>query len=394
MKEKNFETKKVYIILSLITLISATLALLISNGKLFQILFFIDPDDTGMDFFNSLIEVHTRKPYEQFGVIYPPLANLFFYVLCLFVPDSLKESWPASHDDSKLIVGTHEDVRLLQSTMVLFLMFLIITLFMIAVMIHSYTKSYLLTFCLLFSAGTLQAIERGNVILIAFLLTLYFVKHYQDENKLTSELALIALAGAFGLKLYPCVFGLLLLKEHKWAASARAILYAVLVTILPTFVFEGPGAILSWLNHVFDFGGFSGGDTADPSAVGNLNNIPIHGIIAFVLLITVVASFYLKKNNNPIINLTRNQTLFLLTYLSLIVGGGACDYNLIFFLIPFLYFIKEEMILNRNNCTEFIVYLICLLPFGINQITIPIFTIYLLGCGCHILKKHSSCHDH
>ena len=109
----------------------------------------------------------------------------------------------------------------MQSAMVLFLIFLLITLFIMAKMIHARTGSYLLTFCLVFSAGTLAAIERGNVILLAFILTFYFVEHYKDENRLTSELALLSLAAAFGFKLYPCIFGLLLIKDRKWAAAGR-----------------------------------------------------------------------------------------------------------------------------------------------------------------------------
>ena len=386
MRSKAFETKKVYITLSLITLIAATLALLITNGKLFQILFFIDPDDTGMDFFNSLIETHTRKPYTQFGVLYPPLANLFFYVLQLFVPDSLKANWPASHGDSKLIVGTREDVRLLQSTMVLFLLFLAITLFIIAVMIHSYTRSYLLTFCLVFSAGTLQAIERGNVVLISFILTIYFVKHHQDENKLASELSLIALAFAFGLKLYPCVFGLLLLKHKKYAAAGRCILYAILLTILPTFVFEGPESVLIWLKNVLEHGGYSSATSA--SAGETVTTFPVHWILAIALIIILLVVFYAKHNGKRILPLYNSQILFLITYLALLITDGAIGYNLIFFLIPFLAFLEEELKLNRFNCIEFLVYLICLLPIGINQVTYLFFGLYLIGCVLRIRQKN------
>ena len=90
MKEKLKKTKNTYICLSLITLAAATLAVLISNGHLFQVFFFTDPDDTGMDFFNSIVTASSRRPYEQYGVIYPPLANFFFYILSLFIPNDIK----------------------------------------------------------------------------------------------------------------------------------------------------------------------------------------------------------------------------------------------------------------------------------------------------------------
>ena len=389
MKGKTFETKKVYIILSLITLISATLALLISNGKLFQVLFFIDPDDTGMDFFNSLIEVHTGKPYSQFHVLYPPFANLFFYALQLFVPDSFKENWPTSHEEAKLTVGTHTDVRLMQSTMVLFLLFLIITLFMIAVMIHSQTKSYLLTFCLVFSAGTLQAIERGNVILLAFLLTLYFVRHYQDKNRFTSELALFALACAFGFKLYPCIFGILLLKDRKWAAAGRTILYAILVIILPTFLFEGPGCLTSWLRSISSFGGVTPAETIS-NASGN--SFPLRIITITLLGAFLLVLCFVRRNRKPILQIQTSQFLFLTTYFALILTNGTDNYNLLFFVIPFLSFLQEEKALNRYNIIEFIVYLVCLLPVGINNISPLFFALYMISVVCNQFSSRNIGH--
>ncbi len=376
MKNTLRETKNLYILLSLITLISAAFALLISNGNLFQVFFFLDPDDTGMDFFNSMIEVGTRRPYDQYHVLYPPLANLFFYILSLFIPDALKAGWPATHDAVKGIVGTREDLRLTQSALMLFLLFLILTLFAIAVMIHSCTHSYLLTFCLTFSAGTMSAIERGNVILLAFLLTFYFVKHYKDENRLKAELALIALAAAFGFKLYPCVFGLLLLKDRKFAAAGRCIAYAVLLTVLPTLVFEGPGSILSWIRYVF---GIS--DTASGTSEAAF---PIHLAVSAVLGAALLIFFFAKRKGEPILKLRESQLLFLITFLSLLISDGLGGYNLLFFLIPFLAFLQEEESLNRFNIIEFLVYMVCLLPAGINRMNYLFFLLFLLGCGCRL----------
>lgn len=385
MKQKLLETKNAYIALSLITLVAATVAVLISNGHLFQVFFFPDPDDTGMDFFNSMVEVSTRKPFEQYHVLYPPLANLFFYALTLFVPNSIKSGWPANHDAVKGMVGTYEDLRLTQSALMIFLTVMILSLFLMAVMIHRRTRSYLLTFCLVFSAGTLAAIERGNIILIAFLLTFYFVEHYNDESRLKSELALVALAAAFGFKLYPCVFGLLLIKDRKFFAAARTILYALLFTILPTFLFEGPKVLLDWIKYTFDAGGVT---TSGSSVVGsNSFPIPLHILLILGLGLTLLISFYLRRKGNPIIKrLYSSQVLFIITYLSLLIGGGAGNYNLLFFLIPFLTFLQEEERLNVYNILEFLVYLVALLPAGINVVTYPLFFLNLTGSSFRIYR--------
>ncbi len=379
---KKFETKKVYIALSLFTLAAVTLAILISNGHLFQVFFFPDPDDTGMDFFNSLIDVHTREPYGKYEVIYPPFANLFFYVLTLFIPDSVKAGWPANHEAVKGIVGTREDLRLTQSAMLLFLFFLILTLFGIAVMIHRETKSYPLTLCLVLSAGMLIGLERGNVVLLAFLLTFFFVKHYNDENRITSELALLALAAAFGFKLFPCVFGILLLKDRKFAAAGRAVLYAVLFTVLPTFLFGGLSCLRNWFELLTGYGNVATTSSSDTSGFP----IPLNLVLAAGLLIFLLVIFFVRKNGKPLLTLKNSQILFLTAYLSLLINEGAGGYNLVFFIIPFLAFLQEEKTINRYNCIEFLVYLVALLPAGINQVTYLFFFLYLAGCGCRILS--------
>ncbi len=380
MKQKLRETKNLYIALSLITLISAFFALLISNGKLFQVLFFIDPDDTGMDFFNSLIEAGTRRPYEQYHVLYPPLANLFFYFMTLMIPDTVKATWPSTHQEVQDIVGSRTDLRLTQSGMMLFLLFFIMTLFVLAVMIHSRTRSYLLTFCLIFSAGVLSAIERGNVILLAFVLTFYFVDHYKDENKIKAELSLIALAAAFGFKLYPCIFGLLLLKDRKFAAACRCTLYAFLFTLLPTFVFEGPEQILNWLKHVAGFSSVTG---TSASASGD-SGWSIRLILMIIIGIFLLVLFFVRHKGKTILSLRDSQVLFFVTYLSLMTGGGAGSYNLVFFIIPFLAFLGEEKKLSRYNIIEFLIYMLCLLPLGINNITYLFLAVFAFGCAIRL----------
>jgi len=46
-------------------------------------------DDTGMDFYNSMIYVRGRTPYTKFDTLYPPLANLFLLVALQNRPEKL-----------------------------------------------------------------------------------------------------------------------------------------------------------------------------------------------------------------------------------------------------------------------------------------------------------------
>ena len=56
---------------------------IITYGKSVKKILFYDTNDTYMDFFNNLM--YEDKPYEN-KVIYPPLANAFYYFASSFVP--------------------------------------------------------------------------------------------------------------------------------------------------------------------------------------------------------------------------------------------------------------------------------------------------------------------
>ena len=47
-------------------------------------------------FFHSIEYMRGRMPYGQFDTLYPPLANLFFYVLYLLVPKTQSDTWTES----------------------------------------------------------------------------------------------------------------------------------------------------------------------------------------------------------------------------------------------------------------------------------------------------------
>ena len=101
------------------------LALLASRGTLLHRFFFYDVTDTGMDFFHSIEYMRGRMPYGQFDTLYPPLANLFFYVLYLLVPKTQSATWTESYISSLNMRGTERDLRLQQATMMLFVVFVV-----------------------------------------------------------------------------------------------------------------------------------------------------------------------------------------------------------------------------------------------------------------------------
>lgn len=125
-KNRRLTPMQIYCWATVVCLAVLLLALLASRGALLHRFFFYDVTDTGMDFFHSIEYMRGRMPYGQFDTLYPPLANLFFYVLYLLVPKTQSATWTESFISSLNMKGTERDLRLQQATMMLFIVFVIV----------------------------------------------------------------------------------------------------------------------------------------------------------------------------------------------------------------------------------------------------------------------------
>ncbi|MDE7306535.1 MAG: DUF2029 domain-containing protein [Clostridia bacterium] len=103
----------------------------------------------------------------------------------------------------------------------------------------------------LISGPALAMLIRGNLLLPSLILTMVFLCWYDSKNKVAAEFALIALAVAGVLKIYPLVFGVFLLKDKKWFEIIRTALYFALFYILPCFCFDGGFKV--YLENLFGF---------------------------------------------------------------------------------------------------------------------------------------------
>ena len=384
MKGKTFKTQNVFVCLSVITLITVTSAILISNGHLFQVFFFTDAQDTGMDFFNQLVAVHTKSPYKDFENLYPPLANLFFYFLQLFIPDSIKATWPNNHIDTVFMVGTTNDLRLTQSALLVFCFYTVVALFCIYYLTNSMLHSPKTAILITLTSGVLTGIERGNVVLVAFILLLYFIKNYQSENKIQKELALLALAGSFGFKLYPAIFGILLLKNKDFFAAIRAAIYGIALTFLPLLFFEGFAGLTDWFSILFPKSTSNPNPAATTVAGTSYEEIIRWIFISICTILIIIDLVRFKKNR---IRIKNSQLLFLITTIMLLVVRRLTDFYLIYYIIPFIFYLKEELNLKKSNILEFISYMLILLPFGINRLSYPIILLFLIGSILRIIKE-------
>lgn len=89
------------------------------------------------------------------------------------------------------------------------------------------------------SAPVVFAAARGNLVFAALICTLLFLLWYDSPSRWRRELALVALAAAGVLKIYPLIFGCFLLNRRRFFDSARVAFYTAALFILPFFFFDG-----------------------------------------------------------------------------------------------------------------------------------------------------------
>lgn len=364
---KGRSTVKAFIYLVWGSLFALLLIWLLTRGENIPVTFFRNSRDTGMDFFNSICYTDGRVPYTAYSTLYPPLANLFFFSLRKMLPQSIS-------------VGDAPGMRQWQAPMLLFILFILLSaLLSVAVYRRFYgsrcCNSHFPVACLL-CFGNLYAFERGNIIVVALLLTVFFFTFYESKSRLLAELALISLALAAGLKIYPALFGLILVKERRRKQAGRAIAYGLACFVLPFFAFEGIEGMRIFFGQLVRMNtdpsalygsiGISGIMMPVMKVIGKLTEIPlalqdvVTWTIKILAILILLASFFSsKKKWQQYLDLT----------LLLVLLQTSYYYTLSFFLIPFIAYCKEENSVEKANIAAFVFFMIVLLPY-------PAFTIH------------------
>lgn len=381
-KNRRLTPMQIYCWATVACLAVLLLALLASRGALLHRFFFYDVTDTGMDFFHSIEYMCGRMPYGQFDTLYPPLANLFFYVLYLLVPKTQSDTWTESFISSLNMKGTERDLRLQQATMMLFIVFVIVVVLGIVSMTERLTRSCggrkkLLAFCAVFSYGVLYGLERGNILLLCWPLMAFFILYRNSEKPLLREWACLALAIAAGFKLYPAFLGVLLLRDKNYLAAVRTVLYGVVCLCFPLFFFnEGLFGLTLWFRVLFDFSGSRGepwigngfsnilaeaGHAVD-KLLGTQLGYGSYALLGIVLAaVLLVCSFFMDKEWKRITAIILAMLMFQSQY----------DYVFCLFLIPLLLFFAQEKNLRRDNVLPYALLVLFTIPLPLFRADTP-----------------------
>lgn len=335
---KKYPHRVLFYTLMLLAVSFTILWCIIYEGNPFLSILFHDPSDTFMDFYNSIYHTYLAIPYER-GCIYPPFAYLLYTVFQKIVPlDIVSEGQFAIKNN--------------QMGQMTFIIYIVITIVTLAYMIYINKKGekiekFLLLFILLFSTPILFTLERGNIVILTLIFLMIYVFYYDSENKILREIALIALAMAVATKIYPAVFGLLLLRDKKIKEAIRCVLYGIIIFFGPFLFFGGLKNVPLMFNNIFS--------TASGFAINGLGyKVNIGNTIAaaaklfglegqvdlliqvapyVLLLISVPAAFFIKD---------RWKSVGILAAILAIVPDFSYVYTLIFLIIPLVMFLNKE----------------------------------------------------
>lgn len=262
-------------------------------------------------------------------------------------------------------------------------LFIICSFILYKTLIKKYelNKTVMIWISLLFSFPFMFSLERGNIVIISFCFILLFLFLYEKENKIAREISYICLAFAAGIKFYPFIFVLLLLKKKDWLGIIKSCLYLVFFIVVPFFFL--PGGISNFIttySNILKYTGLNtiSGFTANTSFDGSLSSI-----ISMAWFIFCRQDFVQIYSNNLFSIIANLCSLFILLICSFVAlfsnrkslsylgcALGIClgahpsfFYTSIFLFIPFIQFlIEEKNELNEKNIFIFIVFLLIFNP--------------------------------
>lgn len=340
-------------------------AMLFHNGKY---------TDMYMDFFNSIRDAGAEDVYTARNNIYPPLGLLLFKILGFLV----------SEDLVNLLNSQRTLLQSDQRSMMIYILFACICILSMSTIINSYvnklkwknnvksgTYHSVISFLLIVSYPVMYCIERGNIIILSMIFTMFFVFFRDAENKFLREMSYISLAIAAGIKLYPAIFGLLLLFEKKYKDAVRLIIYGIIATVFPFVFFMNTESLSITLPIQSITAAISSGLTnsisneASSSAIANIienlisfatnkksrlnfssvsiqnfififapSNATLAKIVCYITeVIAFIALIFAKK---------KWQQIFLISYLMLNIPSASSSYALTFLIIPFIMFLYDD----------------------------------------------------
>ncbi len=287
-----------------------------------------------MDFFNHVFYVQTPQNvyHVNYNACFPPLAYMFYWLVAQMLPENT-----VIVDDSS---------SLSSYAILLFIVYNIILGILFYDSVRKFLESkgennsLLLTLLLsISSVFVFTVVWNGNAALVAGILLLRALELRERNDRWSQELALLFIALAAGIKIYPAIFGILYLKEKRYKEAGRLILYGLIFFFIPFIFFGGIDGFIQMLLNQKELHSLLYYGWRNIQATWNKLdsqflhlNLPIIGkILTWLYAVIAMIGMWILQDTW--------KRLFMLCSLMVIVPYWSGSYTVIYLVIPLLYFL-------------------------------------------------------
>lgn len=187
--------------------------------------------------------------FNTLDATFPPFAYLLYYLLWRMNP----QTWGVS--DWQICRDTTYNI-------IIFMAFCLISVLLYKYAIDTIMDRYtagirtLVAVATVLSAPVLVgAIERGNISFLTAVLVMLALYLKDRDSRAAKETALILIAVAAGIKLYPAIVGILYIRERRWKEAIRLVIYGLVIFFVPFAFCGGIPALIRYLNILLFFEG-------------------------------------------------------------------------------------------------------------------------------------------
>lgn len=222
------------------------LSMLLTRSVWIDAYYIKDHTDTAMDWFNMLaVSARNIKEFYATKANYPALPFVFWRLMLGFM--------------QRPVLPEYEDGFYLRAQMmaqlgyILFTMSCLLAIWECIQFLVQGTKLQKCIFAaaLLFCGPMIFLLERGNILLLCLLFLLLFMALYDSEDKRLRYTSYICLSLAAAVKIYPAVFGVMVIKKKRYREAGILLGIGIAVFFLPFLPLGGLSAISQWVHGVF-----------------------------------------------------------------------------------------------------------------------------------------------
>lgn len=319
------------------------------------------------DLFESIWHSAHPTPYQE-GAIYPPLIYMLLKIFNLIIstPFPLVNKW------NEILNLTHswDGVKV-------FIVFSIIIFSGLWEGVIRFFKAKIHEKLILFiffisSSPFIYLYERGNTVIFSMFFLLIFFQWYDSVNKYKKEIAIICLAMAICLKIYPILGGLILFTNRDKKLILKMALYTMFFFFVPFYFTGGFESFFDMINNIVGLSAETMIDTRDfgygfkvnvenfvlaMDSLCNCDPLFNYRYLSGYLFIILLSIFYNIQE--------KEERILILILMMITLPAFSWIYNVIYIFIIMIIYLNKKIYTHFDCLIISLLYLSLIpLPYG------------------------------